>query len=128
MIGIPAISRKESEISQIEDDLQNLHRRYAILDRSARRMKIAFYVLIALLVALILAAAAIGNPGALLLFTAVLVVMITWPSLRPAPIQNCDGSTLPDGFRKAFGGLASSRPKQWLLSTWWLSEWSDSPG
>jgi hypothetical protein len=65
----------ENEIRQIEHDLENLHRRYVALDRSAHRIKVSFYVFLAGLVVLAGAAAgaATGNLMVLVSSTAFLM-------------------------------------------------------
>lgn len=80
MTSIPTISREESEIREIEGDLQILQRRYANLDMAARRLRAGFYLLVAVLTTFILVAAIIGHWPALLLSTALLVVtiLIVW--------------------------------------------------
>jgi hypothetical protein len=61
------MSADEDEIVHIEDDLRNLHRRYLVLDRSARQLRLAFYFLIAALVVIGIVGIALGNPGALVM-------------------------------------------------------------
>ena len=60
MTAIPTVSRRESEICEIEQDLKNLQRRYHHLERSARWTTITFYTFIGVLVLLALAASASG--------------------------------------------------------------------
>jgi hypothetical protein len=66
MTRTPAISRRESELRQIEDDLRNLQRRYAKLETAARRLRVGFYVLVAVLTTFTLVAAVVGHIPALL--------------------------------------------------------------
>lgn len=66
----------DTEIRQLEDDLRNLQRRYAILELSGRRLRIMHYVLLAALAALALVSAVMGHLGPSALATAVLVVAI----------------------------------------------------
>ncbi|HZJ11222.1 MAG TPA: hypothetical protein VFD26_01035 [Methyloceanibacter sp.] len=69
-------TERENEISQIEHDLGNLQRRYAILHRSARRMRISSYFLIVALVGFIVAGIVTGNLAALVASTAFLMTAI----------------------------------------------------
>jgi hypothetical protein len=87
MTRIPAGSRDDSEIRQVEDDLRNLHRRYAHLERSARRLRISFYFLVVALAALIVGGAVMGNMAALVSSVALLiiVILIAWASAHAHP-------------------------------------------
>jgi hypothetical protein len=66
MTRTPTISRKESEIRQIENDLRNLQRRYAKLELAAKRLRTGFFILIAVLTTFTLVAAVVGHIPALL--------------------------------------------------------------
>ncbi len=74
MIMVATMTDRKADIRQIEHDLRNLQRRYAALDRSARRMKMRLHVFVATLVALIVAGVATGNGAALFVPTMLLVM------------------------------------------------------
>jgi di/tricarboxylate transporter len=57
-------SKADSEIAELERDLSNLHRRYVVLERSARRMKLTFYAFLVALVLLIVVSAVVSNTAA----------------------------------------------------------------
>jgi hypothetical protein len=83
MTRIPAISRKDSEIRQIEDDLRSC----ANLELPARRLRAGFYILITVLTTFTLMAAIIGHWPVFLLSTALLVITIlpVWANARRSP-------------------------------------------
>ncbi|MBV8825933.1 MAG: hypothetical protein JO220_13185 [Hyphomicrobiales bacterium] len=69
---------KRSEILQLEQDLANLHRRYAALSQSVRILQIGFRALGLSAIALVVLAIILGNIGlavAMILFVLALLVM-----------------------------------------------------
>jgi len=80
-------TERDREIREIEHDLTNLQRRYATLDRAANRARIASYVFIAALGALILAGAVLGKPAVSVTFAVVLIVVLltAWSTARMNP-------------------------------------------
>jgi len=84
------VAERDREIREIEHELTILKRRYANLDRTARWMRMAFYVLIIVLGELIVAGAVLGLPAfsvgvALPLIAALLIpwsVALSNPGMR----------------------------------------------
>jgi hypothetical protein len=78
---------RENEIRRIEADLRNFQRRYANLDRSARRVRMSFYFLIAVLAAFIVAGAVMGHPAPLVASAMPLsiVILSAWAIARLYP-------------------------------------------
>lgn len=69
-------AERQKEIQQLEQDLRNLQRRYAHLDRAARRFRAGFYVLVAAMGIVIFVFAVMGRLPAALFSAAVLLATI----------------------------------------------------
>jgi len=69
-------AERQKEIQQLEQDLRNLQRRYAHLDRAARRFRAGFYVLVAVMGIVIFVFAVMGRLPAALFSAAALLATI----------------------------------------------------